>query len=235
MGNDKDKRLRDTTGTDVHGFLRKLAATPRLKPAGRGGRLLFAMDATASRGPTWDRACHIQGQMFTNTEALGGLDLQLCYYRGFGEFHSSSWVRDSASLLPLMTAVRCLGGQTQIEKVLRHALSESRSTRLDALVFVGDCVEEDVDRLCALAGELGLRRVPVFVFHEGNEPFAAGALKQIAQLSGGACCPFDSASAAQLGELLGAVAVFAAGGRKALADFGKRSSEAVRLLSRQLD
>ena len=52
--------------------------------AGEGrARLIFAMDATASREPTWDRACQVQGQMFLETAALGGLEVQLVYYRGF--------------------------------------------------------------------------------------------------------------------------------------------------------
>ena len=112
-----------------------------------------------------------------------------------------------------MTAVTCLGGQTQIGRVLKHALKESQREKVNAVVFVGDCMEEDLDRLCHHAGELGLLGVPVFMFHEGGELVARRAFEQIARLSGGAYCPFDSSSAHQLKELLSAVAVFAAGGK----------------------
>ena len=95
--------------------------------------------------------------------------------------------------------------------------AETRAKRVSALVFVGDAMEEDVDALCHAAGELGLRGTPVFVFHEGHDPVAANAFRQIAQLSGGATAPFDAQSPETLRELLRAVAVFAAGGRPALA------------------
>lgn len=219
----------------VNAFLQKVNSTPIAKSAETRGRLMFAMDATASREPTWDHACHIQGEMFTQTAALGGLDIQLCYYRGFGEFKASQWFSSSRSLLNQMTAVTCLGGHTQIEKVLRHAIQETRRKKVQALVFVGDCMEEDLDRLCQLAGELGMLGVPVFLFHEGAEPVAQKAFKQIARLSGGAYCSFDAASAAQLRDLLRAVAVYAAGGKPALRDFTKGSNALVHQLTRQLD
>ncbi len=201
--------------------------------AGRG-RLMFAMDATASREPTWDRACQIQGQMFTETAALGGLEIQMAYYRGFGEFEFTPWITNSIDLVKRMTGVFCLGGQTQIAKVLRHAINETNRKKVNALVFVGDCVEEDVDHLCALAGELGMRGVPVFLFQEGDEPVATRSFKQIAKLSKGAHCRFDSSSAKQLRDLLSAVAVYAAGGRKALENYSHKAGGEVRLLVQQV-
>jgi hypothetical protein len=206
----------------VEAFLREVAAMPAVKPAGGRGRLVFALDATASREASWDRACKLQGEMFEATAALGGLDVKLMYYRGFDECKASRWLGDAAGLHRAMRSVACIGGETQIARVLAHVLAESRRAKVNALVFVGDAMEESVDELCKLAGELGLLGVPVFVFHEGKNEGAGQAFRQIARLSGGAYCPFDAASAQQLRELLGAVAAFAAGGRPALADYGKR-------------
>jgi hypothetical protein len=227
-----DKRKLPTTpgsSGDVSAFLEKVAA---LEPH-RGsdpGRLIFALDATASRQPTWDRAAHIQGDMFVETVALGGLRIQLCFYRGFGEFLVSPWLARSADLLRLMTSVMCRAGETQIAKVLQHTLNETERRRVGALVFVGDCVEEDVDRLAGLAGKLGVLGVPAFMFHEGNNPIAAYAFKEIARLSGGAYCRFDAASADVLRDLLRAVAVFAAGGRQALQQLADhRGGEVLRI------
>ncbi len=220
--------------TAVAGFLNKLAATPALQPAGPRGRLLFAMDATASREPTWDRACHIQSEMFRETAALGGLDIQLAYYRGFREFAATPWLSQADDLLRRMAGVSCLGGQTQIERLLKHAIAETKRTKINAMVFVGDCMEEDADRLCHAAGELGLLGVPVFVFHEGGEAVAARALQQIARLSNGAYCRFDRNSAQQLRDLLSAVAVYAAGGRRALEDYGRRTGGRALMLTRRL-
>ena len=231
-GDDRQLPRKSSQG-EVDAFLHKVASTPNVKPAGQRGRLIFAMDATASREPTWDRACHLQGEMFKETAALGGLEIQLCYYRGFQEFTASPWLSNSADLLERMTAVRCLGGYTQIEKVLEHTRSEHRNRRVNALVFVGDCMEENVDRLCHLAGELGILGIPVFTFQEGYEPVAKRALQQIARLTNGAYCHFDASSAQQLRDLLSAVAVYAAGGRRALEDYGKRRGGLIRRLTHQ--
>ena len=233
----RDKKL-PTEGrndsADVDAFLRRVAATPAPVKQGETGRLIFAMDATASREPTWDRACQIQGEMFDATAALGGLSVQLVYYRGFGECRASRWVEESRALVRAMTAVHCLGGHTQLRKVLRHALDETQAQRVHALVFVGDSMEEDVDELCAIAGELGLRGVPAFMFHEGPDPAAALAFRQIARLTNGAYLRFDASSARQLKELLGAVAVYAAGGRKALKDYSRQRGEAVLQIAHQI-
>lgn len=220
--------------SEVDAFLERVARTPVVKSPGVRGRLIFALDATASREPTWDRACHIQAEMFTETEALGGLDVQLAYYRGFGEFRATPWTKNAEDLLSVMTAVRCLGGHTQIAKVLEHAIRETGNRKVDALVFVGDSCEEDVDHLAHLAGELGLLGVPAFMFHEGQDPIAETAFRQIARLTGGACCRFDASSARELRDLLAAVAVYAAGGRPALEDFGTRTGGAVLQITRQI-
>jgi len=232
----KRKPLTPASGDDVSAFLAKVAATPA--PARRDGdcgRLLFAMDATASREPSWDQACQIQGSMFETTASLGGLDVQLCYYRGFNEFRSTAWVADARALAAQMSRVHCAGGATQIGRVLAHAKAQHRDRRLNALVFVGDCMEEDVDRLCAAAGELGLLGVPAFMFHEGGEAIAARTFREIARLTRGAYCRFEPGSAEQLRQLLTAVAVYAAGGRTALQDFSQRHGELTRLLAHQID
>lgn len=234
MAADDRKLPSRTSDAEVEAFIRRVATTPAARPAGARGRLLFAMDATASRAPTWDRACQIQGQMFEETAALGGLEIQLVYYRGFGECRHSKWFSDSRSLLRKMTGVYCLGGHTQIRKVLRHAIAETKRTKVDAVVFVGDCIEEDVDEVCHIAGELGLLGVPVFAFHEGAEPVAARAFRQIARLTKGAYCSFDAGSARQLRDLLSAVAVYAAGGRRALEDYGRRAGGAVLQIASQV-
>ncbi len=232
-GTDKDLTQKSSK-TAIDAFVKQVRSMPAIKSGQERGRLIFAMDATASREPTWDRACQIQGEMFSQTAALGGLDIQLCYYRGFEEFEASPWLSSADTLLQRMTSVSCRGGYTQIEKVLRQAIEQTRQKKVQALVFVGDCMEEDVDRLCHLAGELGMLGVPAFLFHEGEEPTAQRAFKEIARLTRGAYCAFDATSAGQLRDLLSAVAVYAAGGHKALQDFSNNRGEVVRRLTRQL-
>jgi len=218
------------SGAEVDVFLKQVRG---LQPAASGrGRLIFAMDATMSRQPSWDLALELQADMFRAVKEVGGLDVQLVYFRGFNECQASRWVGDPDALARLMRQVSCQGGHTQIRKVLSHARSETQKTKVNALVYVGDCMEEDIDALSQLAGELGLIGVPVFLFQEGREPTAMRAFKEIARLSRGAYCRFDAGSSAQLRELLTAVAVYASGGRKALQDLSDetRSGAAVRLL-----
>jgi len=188
-----------------------------LAPAGKGnGRLILAIDATMSRQPTWDLACEIQAEMFDAAGGAGTLSVQLVYYRGFGECAASRFVTETKALKNLMTRIHCRGGRTQIGKVLSHTLRENARARVNALVFIGDAMEEEVDLLAEGAGELGLKGVPVFLFQEGRDPVATSAFKEIARLSKGAWFRFDRNAADALAKLLGAVAVYATGGLPAL-------------------
>lgn len=182
-----------------------------------------------SRQPTWDTACALQAEMFREAGAIGGLDVQLVYFRGMNECRSSRWVSDGAGLGILMGRIHCVGGHTQIRKVLQHARTESDRAKIAALVYVGDAMEEGLDDLAAAAGELGLRGVPAFMFHEGHDPIAEQAFREIARLTRGAYCRFDLSAAHELGELLRAAAVYAAGGVKALT--AQRSEGARKLLA----
>lgn len=197
---------------------RFLGAAKRLAPlaAGQAGRLVFALDATMSRQPTWDLACSLQARMFEVTGQSGGLAVQLVYFRGIGECRASGWIGEPERLTGLMSRIACEGGQTQIARVLRHVRDEAASVPLRAFVFVGDAMEEDVDTLAALAGELGVRGIRGFVFQEGFDPAASAAFATIARLTGGAHARFDVTAPASLLELLRGAAAYAAGGREAM-------------------
>jgi hypothetical protein len=218
-----------SSSRDVATFLQKSRTIAQFVE--RQPRLLFAVDATASRQPTWDQATHLQQEMFIASGNLASLAVQLCYYRGFAEFRASRWLTDSEALARLMGQVRCEGGHTQIAKLLRHALDEHRKVRLRGLVFIGDAMEENADDLCHLAGQCGMLQLPLFLFQEGRERQVETTFRSMAKLSGGAYARFDTSSAATLARLLGAVASFAAGGRTALEKLGDDSAK---LLLQQL-
>lgn len=269
--------------TDIAAFVAEAReiARPAATATSTRSRLIFALDATMSRQPTWDLACHYQARMFGAATDLGGLDVQLVYFRGQGECGASKWVGEAAALSGLMGRIRCRGGRTQIGKVLSHTLKAAKQSPVDALIYVGDAVEENPDTLCAYAGELALRGIPVFIFHEGTL-FREGALfhegaasaaaamapkgrsvwqprgapvdafqpvaepttrqqaqgeatfREIARLTKGAYLPFDSGSAAALGDLLAAVASYASGGRSALKALEQSGNRKALLLLRQL-
>jgi hypothetical protein len=221
------------SGAEIDQFLEQLRSpTPRSSLG--SGRLIFSLDATASREGTWDQACKLQGEMFEATAGLAGpgLEIQLMFYRGYNECKSSRWVGTAAELHQLMRSVHCIGGRTQIERVLTHAINETEKAKVSAVVFVGDAMEEDLDRLCHHAGKLGSLGVPLFIFQEGNDPDAAATFKEMARVSRGAYLSFDLASIERLKELLAAVAVYATGGYAALEVYGrKRGGEVLRLTS----
>ena len=207
-------------GSDVARFLAKARAhPPRVGNAQQPVRILFALDATASREPTWDLATSLHAELF-QAAAGAGVAVQLAYYRGFKEFHASPWSTSAPALLTQMTGVRCRGGMTQIDRVLKHALAESRQQRIKALVFVGDACEEEHDRLAATAGQLALFKVPCFLFQEGADVQASRVFRDIAGVTGGAHVPFRAGSADQLRALFGAVASYAAHGRAGIGAIG---------------
>jgi hypothetical protein len=209
-----------STSSEVDAFLNAAAALAPSETVGGRGRMIFALDATMSRQPTWDTAQKLQGEMFEEAAKVGGLDVQLAYFRGFNECRASRWVSDARALRDLMTQIDCRGGHTQIGKILTHARRETAKRKVNVLVFVGDALEEKIDDLAAKAGELGLLGVKAFVFQEGRDGLVERGFREIARLTGGAYARFDVSAAGELSRLLRAAAVYAAGGVKALAKGG---------------
>lgn len=224
-----DSAVAPSSASDISAFLDKVNAMPAVRAG--VGRLVFALDATMSRQPTWDMACQLQADMFHEAASIGSLDIRLVYYRGFNECRATSWISDPQKLASLMSRISCEGGHTQIRRVLADARGEATREGVRAVVFVGDAMEESIDDLCAVAGELGLLKVPVFMFQEGHDDVAEQAFREVARLSGGAWCRFDPGAAAQLRDLLRAVAAYAAGGRKALERLARTGSSAQHLIA----
>jgi hypothetical protein len=223
----KDDRTLALTArsAEIEAFLAKARALEVAQTSSARGRLIFAIDATGSRQPTWDIACQLQGQMFEEVAAIGRLDIQLVYYRGLRECVSSRWIADARTLGGLMEKINCRTGMTQIGRVLAHAGVENARQRVQALVFVGDAMEETPADLYAAAREL---QTPVFLFQEGDDLNATAVFKEIARLTKGVHCRFDPGAADQLRDLLRATAAYAAGGLRALS--ARRDAGSVKLL-----
>jgi hypothetical protein len=190
-------------------------------------RIIFAIDATASRERTWDMASKYQAEMFA--AAASALDIQLVYYRGYREFVTSRFISNAHALATIMSAVHCRTGTTQIREVLAHARRQNQEQKVDALIIVSDACEElPVTDLYAEAAEL---KVPTFLFQEGNVPGVAEVYAEIARVTGGAHVRFDAGSAQRLAELLRAITAFAVGGLEALA---AQKTQAAQLLLAQI-
>jgi hypothetical protein len=148
-------------------------------PALRRGRLMFAIDATASRAPTWAIARGLQAKMFREAAPVGQLQVQLVFYRGT-ECKASKWVDSGERLAQLMNRIECQSGFTQIGRVLKHALNEIEIEPVQALTFIGDACEiandgplggvDQVEVLAAMARQLGARGTPIYLFQEGRDP-----------------------------------------------------------------
>ena len=219
---------------DVEAFLERVRNMPAPAATGGHGRLVLAMDATMSRQHSWDMALSIQGDMFAEAGRVGGLDVQLVYFRGFDECRASKWTPDTAVLARLMSGIRCQGGRTQIGRVLKHLKAEAAAGKVNACIYIGDALEESIDALAQQAGEIGLLGVPVFMFQEGRDAAAETGYREIARLTRGAYFRFGSDAAKILRELLAAVAVYAAGGFSALENHSARHGGAAALLLGQM-
>jgi hypothetical protein len=231
-GNKQSPLAKQGAEGDVAAFVEAARKTPTPSASGRG-RLIFALDATMSRQPTWDAAQVLQAKMFQVAAGLGGLEVQLVYYRGFNECRASNFVTGGEGLAKLMSAIAVRGGETQIGRVLTHARNEAKRAKVGALVFVGDAMEENPDALAARAGELALHGVKAFMFQEGYDPAARRTFGEIARLTGGAYGAFDAGATARLEALLRAAAAYAAGGDRALA-LQAEGDPAARLLLSQM-
>jgi hypothetical protein len=210
---------------DLAAFLAEIRARPTVAPR---GKLIFGLDATASRQPTWDQAASLQAGMFREVGLRGSLDLQLVYYRGANECRASSWLTSASQLDHLMRKIVCIAGETQIAKILEHAKRETEADKVGALIFVGDATEENPDVLVAKARELGRLKTPAFMFQEGGDQTVQAIFRDIALSTGGAYGRFDAGGAKQLGEMLKAAALYAVGGTAALE--GRKDAASVLLL-----
>jgi len=225
------KRHDGSGGGDVEAFLARVREMPVPAKDGGRGRLVLAMDATLSRQPSWDMALAIQDEMFSEAGRVGGLDVQLVYFRGAAECRASKWTPDTAVLARLMSGIRCQGGRTQIGRVLTHLKAEAARGKISACIYIGGALEEPIDGLAQVAGEIGLLGIPVFMFQEGRDPSAEAGFRELARLTRGAYFRFGSDSARILRELLAAVAVYAAGGFTALESHSAQRGGAAALVT----
>lgn len=232
----QSRKRTDLSRSKVDSFLAEVESLPpAARDPGQAARLAFVIDATASRQPTWDMASQVQAEMLDSVQRIGGLEMQVLWFRGFGELKKTPWSRNGLQLARLMSGVSCKAGQTQIERCLRELLRQSGEQQINAAVYVGDCCEEPEAVLFQLAGKLGVINTPLFVFQEGRNARAARIFEQLSARSSGVYCQLDQSSPELLKELLGAVACFATGGKRALKSLPPAKHKEARYLLEQLD
>jgi hypothetical protein len=187
----------------------QLPATAVTRP-----RLIFGVDATASREPAWAAARTVTDAL---VKALPGeLDVALAVHGGsmlhtFTEFTANpNTLRDRAA------GIACISGMTRLLPILSRALSNAG---VRVVVYIGDVFEESPGRGRKLADAMGLKGIKLIVLHDTadwNARRDAEVFLDLARRTGGCVVPFDANAAARLRELLAAVAVYAVGGAEML-------------------
>ena len=168
-------------------------------------RLIFGLDLTGSREGSLRQARIATKEMFDAIKAIGTIAVKLIYYRGRDECRQSKWFDDPDILSRSMRKLSCEVGGTQIARLLKLVLAEG--DKLSGVVFIGDHCEDDPDEILALAGALGKKSIPLFVFHEcadDNERSlsAKPIFMRMAEESGGVYIEFKPESSTVLRELL---------------------------------
>ena len=189
-------------------------------PALPRGRLIFAIDATASREATWTLARERQADMFRKTAPIGRLEVKLVAYGG-DWCRKSPWKSSGDEIARIMNTITCDGGFTQIERVLDYVLREHATAPVQAVTFIGDACEEELDVLAGKAHKLGATGVPLYMFQEGRDPAVRNIFRLLALKSGGEYFEFDPEkprAVELLSEQLNTVARLVVGDVEALTD-----------------
>lgn len=198
-------------------------------------RLLFSMDATASREASWNVAKEITDAMFKAVPGI--LDVALAYHGGGRLQELTPFSPNAKVFLDKLHTVQCKAGTTALNDILDKATDISQ---LKALIYIGDCFEENPALAVELAQQLKLKGIRCFMFHDtssGSQGYdvatAHEVFGQIAQITGGALLPFDENSPEMVKQLLEVIAVYASLGIKALEQKAKYLP-AARLLLEQM-
>jgi len=239
---DKKKKKLSNLSSKVDNLMKNVGvnektSTPTIysrspKPSGKSdGRLVFIIDATASREHSWQAAQEIQIQMFEAARQFGNLHVRLMFFGG-DYFEDTGWTDDPNYLKQKMAPVQCIGGYTQYLKAFTKLDSEINS---GCVVLVGDCFEhynKDEQNIYNIANRLGLRKCPVFCLHEGN--LYEDHFNKIAEVSGGAYLNFGPGISLQLNDCFKSVAAFSTGGLKALDQLKSKGDKAASKMKNQL-
>ena len=200
-----------------------------LAPKQRRPRLVFGIDATASREPAWQAARETTNALF---DALPGqLDVALAVHGG-SELHTfTGFTSQPGELRDTAAGIVCRAGGTRLVEVLARS-RDAGDVRV--VVYIGDVFEEDADEAAAVADTLRLRGCRVVILHDrGQAPAydpSVEVFQDIARRTGGAVLPFDARSKGKLREILEAVATLAVGGVKLLQERRKALPGAALLL-----
>jgi hypothetical protein len=220
-----------TAAASVPATLR--SALSHAEPPGETGtpirpRLVFAVDATASREPAWAAARQVTDALF---KALpGALDVALAVHGGSRVHTFTPFTNDANTLRDRAAGVTCHAGSTRLLPILAACL---RQQGVRVVVYIGDVFEESVPRGRQLTDAMNAHGAKLIVLHDMADPVArrdAEVFWDLAKRTGGCVLPFDASAPGRLRDRWSAVAVYAVGGEKLLRDRQSDLPGAVALL-----
>jgi hypothetical protein len=177
-------------------------------------RLVFAVDATASREPAWTAARQVTDAL---VKALPGeLDVALAVHGGSRVHTFTSFTDDARTLRDLAAGVDCHAGMTRLLPILATSLKRQA---VRVVIYIGDVFEESLPQGRQLADQMGARGIKLIVLHDTTDRGArrdAEVFRDLAKRTGGCVLPFDATASGRLRDILSAVAVYAVGGEKLL-------------------
>ncbi|HET6308476.1 MAG TPA: hypothetical protein VFG12_14900 [Rhodopila sp.] len=191
-------------------------------------RLVFAVDATASREPAWKAARQVTDAL---VKALpGALDVALAVHGGSRVHTFTAFTSNPATLRDRAAGITCQAGITRLLPILATSL---KHPNLRVIIYIGDVFEESLPQARNLADSLGAQHTKLIVLHDTADPSArrdADLFWDLAHRTGGCVLPFDATAPNRLRDLLSAVAVYAVGGEKLLRERQHDLPAAVALL-----
>ncbi len=180
----------------------------------RRPRLVFAVDATASREPAWAAARQVTDAL---VKALPGeLDVALAVHGGTRVHTFTAFTNDATMLRDRAAGVTCEAGLTRMLPILSASLKQPA---VRVVVYIGDVFEESLLQGRQLADAMGRQGTKLIVLHDTSDHAAARSAElfwDLAKRTGGCVLPFEASASGKLRDLLSAVAVYAVGGEKLL-------------------
>ncbi len=146
------KTLATTAVTAAAATLPTLShAEPPVEAGASGGpRLIFAVDATASREPAWTAARRVTDAL---VKALPGeLDVALAVHGGSRVHTFTAFTKDAATLRDRAAGVACEAGLTRLLPILSASLKHQA---VRVVVYIGDVFEESLNQGRRLADAMG--------------------------------------------------------------------------------
>jgi hypothetical protein len=191
-------------------------------------RLVFAVDATASREPAWEAARQVTDAL---VKALPGeLDVALAVHGGSRVHTFTAFTDDANTLRDRAAGVTCEAGLTRLLPILSASLKQPA---MRVVIYIGDVFEESVTQGRRIADALGAQGTKLIVLHDTADPAArryAEVFWDLAKRTGGCVLPFEASASGRLRDLLSALAVYAVGGEKLLRERRHNLPGAVALL-----